>query len=353
MIKHPTTEIAIVILNWNTKAQLEAFLPSVIRHSQDAAVEIIIADNGSDDGSVEFLQHHYPELRTIIFPENYGFTGGYNQALAQVQAKYYVILNSDIQVTSGWLDPLKRCLDTDDSVAACMPKIKSYHHPDYFEYAGAAGGFIDRYGYPFCRGRIMRTVEKDIGQYNNSSEIFWATGACMFVRAELFHRFGGFDNDFFAHMEEIDLCWRMKNQGYTIHYVPQSLVYHVGGGTLPNENPFKLLLNHRNNLFLLYKNLPGNKLVPVLLIRMLMDGLSALMYLIKGKGKNFLAVFRAYHNFVCSWRTLHRKRMDNLPPQEDYPGHVYDGCIVYQYFIKKNRYFSSLSGYMGDPINPG
>jgi len=340
-------DIAIVILNWNTKKQLETFLPSIINHSQDESVEVIVADNGSGDGSAEFLRDYYPELRTILLDRNYGFTGGYNKALAQIEAKYYVILNSDIEVTENWLIPLKKCLEEDDHAAACMPKVKSYHHRKYFEYAGAAGGFIDKYGYPFCRGRIMGIVEEDRGQYDEGSDIFWATGACMFIRADLFHRLGGFDDDFFAHMEEIDLCWRLKKLGYTIKYVPGSVVYHVGGGTLPNENPFKLFLNYRNNLFLLYKNLPEKKLFPVFCIRMLMDWLSAFVFLLQGKTRNFLAVFRAYRMFWASFNGLKKKRRSNPPAKKDFPGQVFKGSIVFQYFLKRRRRFSQLKHFTG------
>lgn len=339
------TDIAIVILNWNTKKQLETFLPSIINHSRDESVEVIVADNGSNDGSAEFLRDHYPYLRTIIFDRNHGFTGGYNKALAQIEARYYVILNSDIEVTEDWLTPLKKCLEEDDRVAGCMPKVKSYHKREYFEYAGAAGGFIDQLGYPFCRGRIMDVVEKDKGQYGEMSDIFWATGACMFIRADLFHQLGGFDDDFFAHMEEIDLCWRLKKLGYTIKYVPDSVVYHVGGGTLPNENPFKLFLNYRNNLFLLYKNLPDKKLFPVLFVRILMDWLSAFMFLLQGKTRNFVAVFKAHRRFVGSLKSLKRKRESNPPSKEMLPGQIFPGSIVYQYFLKGRRRFSQLKGF--------
>ncbi len=336
------TDIAVVILNWNTRKQLEAFLPSIIKYSRYESVEVIVADNGSDDGSAEFLRENYPNLRTIVFDRNYGFTGGYNKALAQIEARYYVILNSDIEVTENWLEPLKQCMEDDPSVAACMPKIKAYNKRDYFEYAGAAGGFIDRYGYPFCRGRILDTLEKDEGQYEHPTEIFWATGACMVVRADLFHRLGGFDDDFFAHMEEIDLCWRLKNRGYTIKYIPHSVVYHVGGGTLPNENPFKLFLNYRNNLFLLYKNLPQNQLLPVILLRVLMDGLSGFMYLLQGKPRNFSAVLRSHRQFLSLLKRLKKKRRSNAPPGQDFPRQMLPGSIVFQYFLRGRKRFSEL-----------
>ena len=336
------TEIAVVILNWNTKDQLEKFLPSVLEHSVNNETEVIIADNGSEDDSVEFLKENYPGLRTIKFDKNYGFTGGYNKALAKINAKYYVLLNSDIEVTQNWLVPLKQTLDNQKNIAACAPKIKSYRNKEYFEYAGAAGGFIDKFGFPFCRGRIMDTVEKDNGQYNKASDIFWATGACMFIRADLFHKAGGLDDNFFAHMEEIDLCWRLKNMGYRISYVPESTIYHVGGGTLPNESPFKLFLNYRNNLYLLFKNLPNKKLLPILTIRILLDILSSLVFLLKGKWNFSKAVFKAHWTFFFKLRTLKQKRRKIDTSQLKLHDEIYRKSIVHDYFIKKNKKFIDL-----------
>jgi len=336
------SEIAVVILNWNTRRQLETFLPGIIRHSQDEGVEVVVADNGSDDDSVAFLKENYPGVRLIEFDTNYGFTGGYNKALSQIDAKYYMLLNSDVEVTQNWLTPMKKCLDNHSGVAACMPKMNSYHQKDHFEYAGAAGGFIDRFGYPFCRGRILDTLEKDVGQYQVPTDIFWATGACMLLRANLFHSQGGFDDDFFAHMEEIDLCWRLKNAGHTIRYVPQSTVYHVGGGTLPNDNPFKLYLNYRNNLYLLYKNLPDKKLLRTLAIRMLLDAASSLVYLIKGHPASFRAVFRAHHHFLRSLPALKKKRKGLPHSIRDYPSGVYQNSILMSYFLKKKTRFHQL-----------
>jgi len=334
------SEIAVVILNWNTRHQLEVFLPNIIRHTQDTGIEIVVADNGSHDDSVDFMKEHYPGVRLIEFDKNHGFTGGYNKALSQIDARYYVLLNSDVEVTKDWLAPLKKCLDNHPEAAACMPKMKSYHQKDYFEYAGAAGGFIDPLGYPFCRGRILDTIEKDEGQYELPTDIFWATGACMLLRADLFHSQGGFDDDFFAHMEEIDLCWRLKNDGHTIRYVPQSTVYHVGGGTLPNDNPFKLYLNYRNNLFLLYKNLPDKKLSRVLALRAVLDVASSLIFLLKGKPAGFRAVFRAYRHFLKSLPVLKKKRKGLPRNTRDYPSGVYQKSILMSYFLeKKNRFY--------------
>ncbi|MFP4019477.1 MAG: glycosyltransferase family 2 protein [Bacteroidales bacterium] len=336
-------ETAIVILNWNTKNQLEKFLPSLMINTQDEDAEIIIADNGSTDGSVEFLKEKYPGLRRIVFDKNYGYTGGYNKALNQIEAKYYVLLNSDIELTENWLQPLKETMKSFPETAACMPKIRSYHQREYFEYAGAAGGFIDKYGYPFCRGRIMDTTEKDEGQYDQGDEVFWATGACLFIRGDLFHKAGGLDNDFFAHMEEIDLCWRLINMGYTIRYVPESAVYHVGGGTLPNKTPFKLYLNYRNNLYLLYKNLPNNKLLTTIIIRILLDVISAFVYLLKGQTGFFKAVFQAHHAFFKNLKTLKNRRRKIETNHKDIPGKVYKRSIVFDYFIKKRKEFSKLT----------
>jgi len=335
-------EIAVVILNWNTRRQLETFLPNILECSEGKDTEVIVADNGSKDDSVNYMQEHFPHVRLISFDKNYGFTGGYNKALAEIKAKYYVLLNSDVEVTPGWLEPMKQCLEDDSRVAACMPKMKAYHNKHFFEYAGAAGGFIDRYGYPFCRGRILDRVEKDEGQYEEPSEIFWATGACMFVRADLFHAQGGFDDGFFAHMEEIDLCWRLKNAGHSIRYVPESVVYHVGGGTLPNDNPFKLYLNYRNNLFLLYKNLPDKKLRSVLLVRFLLDILSAFIYLLKGRMAGFQSVWKAHRHFFKALAKLKEKRRLNPQYRVDYPAGVYKKSILASYFIQNRKTFSRL-----------
>ncbi len=335
---------AIVILNWNGKKFLSQFLPYLIQNTQNTDSEIIIADNNSSDDSIEFLNTNYPAIRQIILDKNYGFAGGYNRALNQIDAKYFVLLNSDIEVTPDWLNPLIQLLDTDTQVAAVMPKILSIKNKTQFEYAGAAGGFIDKYGYPFCRGRIIGTVENDYGQYNDTKEIFWATGACMVVRAELFKMQNGFDDDFFAHMEEIDLCWRFKNAGYRILYCPYSSVYHVGGGTLPNNNPFKLYLNYRNNLYLLYKNLPTKKIYRTLITRMILDGASAILFLAKFSIPSFLAVFKAHIHFYKAISELKEKRKILLDKMltENHP-EIYKRSVVVDYFIRGKKYFSDLS----------
>ncbi len=246
-------EIKIVILNWNGRAHLERFLPSVVSHSTGASV--VVADNGSDDDSAAFLRKHYPQVELLLLDKNYGYAEGYNRALEQVAADCYVLLNSDVEVEEGWLGPLAKLMASNERIAALAPKILSYDRPGYFEYAGASGGFLDAFGYPFCRGRILDTIEQDDGQYDTSRDVFWASGACMMVRADVFRKLGGFDGDFFAHMEEIDFCWRAQLAGYRIMVEPRSRVFHLGGGTLPNNSPRKLYLNYRNNLSMLYKNL--------------------------------------------------------------------------------------------------
>jgi GT2 family glycosyltransferase len=338
------TKVAVVILNWNGEKFLQKFLPSVLAHSDKAISEVWVADNGSTDSSLQFVQHNFPEVKCLAFDKNYGFTGGYNRALKQIEASYYVLLNSDIEVTAHWLEPIINFLDENKSVAAAMPKLLSYDNREYFEYAGAAGGFIDFLGFPFCRGRILSHIEKDEGQYNTPTEIFWATGACLFIRADVFHAAGGLDEDFFAHMEEIDLCWRLKNRGYKIYYIPESVVYHVGGGTLPNDNPRKLFLNYRNNLFLLYKNLPKGSFRSILFMRMILDGISSVMYLLQGKWAFFLSVPKAHFNFYKLVNTFRRKRIDNNKQRtEKTHPQIFKRSIIFSFFVRKARNFSQLS----------
>ena len=290
-------KIAIVILNWNGKAFLDKFLNSVVSNVDSSCTEVWVVDNGSTDLSVSFLKENFPLVKLICFDKNYGFTGGYNKALAHIEAEYYVLLNNDVEVTPNWIEPAVEYLDSNMHVAAVAPKIKSWNEKNKFEYAGAAGGFIDYLGYPFCRGRILSSIEPDIGQYDNPVPVFWASGACMFVRASVFHELGGFDNLFFAHMEEIDLCWRIKNAGYEVYCIPQSTVYHVGGGTLPNNNPNKIYLNYRNNLLLLYKNLSKKKKNITLFYRFFFDMTSIFMFMLQLKGSFSIAVLRAYIDF--------------------------------------------------------
>ncbi|MCA1759959.1 MAG: glycosyltransferase family 2 protein, partial [Bacteroidales bacterium] len=268
-------KIAIVILNWNGEKLFPKFLPSVIRNSTEPGTEIYVADNGSTDNSIPFLKENFPEVKIIELKKNYGFAEGYNQALEQVNADYFVLLNSDVEVTPNWLKPCISMLKTDETLAAVQPKILSYEKPHQFEYAGAAGGFIDLFGYPFCKGRILNRMEPDLGQYNSPTPIFWASGACMFIKSKLFNLAGGFDGDFWAHMEEIDLCWRLKNQGYKVAYQPQSVVFHLGGGTLSYNSHKKVYLNFRNNLFMLFKNLPRTQFTRIFFARMILDGVAA------------------------------------------------------------------------------
>jgi len=337
-------KVAIVILNWNGEKYLKQFLPSLLQHTKPDNCEIIIADNNSSDNSISFLNQNYPNLRLILFDKNHGFTGGYNLALNQINAEYFVLLNSDVEVSPDWLLPLIKIMDSDESIAACQPKIKSYHDKNKFEYAGASGGFIDKYGYPFCRGRILDKIEVDTNQYNSIIDVFWATGACLMIRAEVYKAIGGLDNDFFAHMEEIDLCWRIKNQGLRIVIDPESEVFHVGGGSLPNNSPFKLYLNYRNNLFLLYKNLPKGKLFPILFTRMILDGISAMIFLAKFSFSSFGAVLKAHFHFYTSLRTLRKKRKKLLLNKAvNHHKEVYPNSIVFDYFLRKKRTFNQLN----------
>ena len=334
-------KIAVVILNWNGKKHLAEFLPSVIRHSKSEQIKIYIADNGSSDDSVSFIRNNFPDIELILLDKNYGFAEGYNKALTNIQAEYYVILNSDVELSANWLFPVIEKMDTDLSVGAAMPKIKSYHDKDYFEYAGAAGGFIDKLGYPFCRGRILDTIEKDEGQYDQESEIFWASGACLFIRSKVYHQQGGFDSDFFAHMEEIDLCWRIKNTGFKIMYYPDSEVFHLGGGALPNGSPRKLYLNYRNNLLMLFKNLSGSKLIFVLFFRMVLDGMSAMVYLLKFQFSNFFAVLKAHLSFYYLLPKFSVKRHAIKNKYRNHKGQ-FSKSIIYYYFIKNKHHFFEL-----------
>ncbi|MBR4995441.1 MAG: glycosyltransferase family 2 protein [Alistipes sp.] len=298
---------AVVILNWNGRHHLEKFLPSVLQYTP-SQVDIVVADNGSTDDSVAFLRDNFQRVRVIELDKNYGFAAGYNKALQQVDAECFVLLNSDVEVTEGWIEPLVATLTNDSRVAAVAPKLLSFEQRDKFEYAGAAGGFIDYLGYPFCRGRVLSTIETDNGQYDTPREVFWASGAAFCCRADLFRVLGGFDDDFFAHMEEIDLCWRMQLQGYKIMSEPRSVVYHLGGGTLPNESPRKLYLNYRNNLAMLFKCAPMSQRMVVAVLRPLADLLSAVLYVVKGQFPLAKATVKAYLDFFAWHKPLGEKR---------------------------------------------
>jgi len=335
--------LSIVILNWNTRSFLEQFIPGLMQHSQLPGVEIVVADNNSSDDSMEFMSRKYPEIRTIKLDENHGFCGGYNRALDQLDSTYYLLLNSDIEVTPGWLDPLIETMEGNKDIAACVPKIKDFKKRTHYEYAGAAGGYIDRFGYPFCRGRIFDTLEEDRGQYDDTTEVFWGSGACLLIRAGLYRESGGLDENFFAHMEEIDLCWRLKRMGYQIHYVPQSTVYHVGGGTLGRGNPKKTFLNFRNNLLLLYKNLPSHRKKRILFSRKILDGISALRFLFQGDIKDFNAVYRAHRAFY-GMKGLYNgtKKQNNVAENNVIVSGIYPRSIVADFFLKGKRRFDQL-----------
>ena len=330
-------KVAVVILNWNGQTFLEQFLPSVVRHSSEA--RIIVADNNSSDNSISFLQTNYPAVELIEMKENYGFAGGYNQALSQVDSEYYVLLNSDVEVTEDWLLPMIELFENDKSVAACQSKIKDYNRKDFFEYAGASGGFIDKYGYPFCRGRIFETLEKDSNQYNNTAEVFWASGASLFIRAKEYHNIGGLDDFFFAHMEEIDLCWRLKNQGHRIMVCPNSTVYHVGGGTLNKINPKKTFLNFRNSLLTLHKNLNKKERFKIMFIRLLLDGLAGIKFLVSLQPLHAWAIVKAHFSFYSAMPQNKTKR--NTPNSPNSIGKI-DQSIVVAYYLKRKKIFANL-----------
>jgi GT2 family glycosyltransferase len=329
-------KVAVVILNWNGKALLEQFLPSVVNHSPEATV--YVADNASTDDSISFLQQNYPDLEIIRNRENGGFAKGYNDALENLSEDLFVLLNSDVEVTQGWLPPLIAEMEKDPAVAALQPKILDYRKKGFFEYAGAAGGFIDALGYPYCRGRIFETLEKDKGQYNDTKEVFWATGACMMIRRKNFFEAGGFDEDFFAHQEEIDLCWRLFNRSLKVKAVGNSTVFHLGGGTLNSMHPRKTFLNFRNSLFILLKNAPKEKILLLIFLRLILDGLAGIRFLLQLKPLHTAAVLRAHFNFYLSFVKIWRKR-ENLSEKTKYYG---VSSVVWAYYIKGIRTFKSL-----------
>jgi len=333
-----TPKVAIVILNWNGVKHLEEFLPSVIK-SDWPNLEIVVGDNASSDDSVAFVKTNYPSVTIIQNDANYGFTGGYNKVLEHVSADYYILLNSDVEVPSGWIKPVIELMESDELIAAAAPKIKSYLQKGHFEHAGAAGGFIDSFGYPFCRGRMFYEIEEDKGQYQESGEVFWASGAALFIKKKYWDEVGGFDDRFFAHMEEIDLCWRLKNLGYKVMYCAQSEVYHVGGGTLNTENPFKTYLNFRNNLLLLKKNLPYWRSVFVIGSRYVMDLMALFRFLNEGKRKDAAAVSKAHRNFL---KNIFKAEKTYISADKSRLKGMYKGSIVSAFFIKKQHIFTSL-----------
>lgn len=334
--------VAVVILNYNGKKFLERFLPSVIEHSDSSS--IVLADNGSTDDSVQFVNANFPSVKVIENKNNFGYARGYNEALKQIDADYFVLLNSDVEVTKGWINPIIELMQSNPTIAACQPKLIDFTQRNLFEYAGASGGFIDTYCYPFCRGRLFSTVEKDLNQYNEPTEVFWATGASLFIRADAFKKVGGMDNDYFAHMEEIDLCWRLKNVGYTIYVHPGSIVYHIGGGTLNKFSSKKTYLNFRNNLITLTKNHPPAFLFFKIIYRLILDGVAATSFLFAGTPKHFFAVIRAHFAYYKRLpQTLRkRKEMQKLPNFQFNTSCMYNGNIVFEYFISGKRKFTEL-----------
>ena len=336
-------KISVVILNWNGVGMLQKFLPKVVEYSAMEGVEVCVADNGSTDESVAWLKAHCPDVRLIVLDKNYGFADGYNKALQQVEAEYVVLLNSDVEVTPHWLEPLVEYMNTHPEVAACQPKIRAERNKAYFEYAGASGGYLDCFGYPFCRGRIFDVVEKDEGQYNDVAPIFWATGAALFIRLKDYREAGGLDGRFFAHMEEIDLCWRLRSRGRGIVCIPQSVVYHVGAATLKRENPRKTFLNFRNNLLMLYKNLPEKELKKVMFIRGLLDWVATFVFLLKGDGKNARAVWQARKEFKHICPDFASSRTENLAKAtgQSIPEKV-DYSILWKFHACGKKVFSRL-----------
>jgi GT2 family glycosyltransferase len=339
-------KVAIVILNYNGRNFLEKFLPSVIRHS--SAYTVYVADSASKDDSVSWMQANYPQIKLIRLSNNHGYAGGYNRALAEIKAEYYVLLNSDVEVAPNWLNPMIQLLDEQPQIAACQPKLLAFDNKTQFEYAGAAGGYLDWLGYAYCRGRIFEHCETDHGQHDTAVPVFWASGACLFIRAELFHKMGGFDEDFFAHMEEIDLCWRLHIGGYQVYCCPESVVYHVGGGTLPPSNPFKTYLNYRNSLAMLYKNLPSEKRWKIILFRLILDGISSLRYLPKGQWRDIWAIVRAHFQFYAwIFGILPQKRKKIIqeigPIKEQQSLPISPKSIIWAYFVQGHKTFDSFS----------
>ncbi len=327
-------KIAIVILNWNGKALLEKFLPSVLRFSPQT--DVYVADNASTDGSIDAVRIGFPDIKIIELPFNGGYARGYNAALQQITADVYCLLNSDVEVTENWLEGIEQLFKNPD-IGAIQPKILDYNNHKKFEYAGAAGGFIDKYGFPFCRGRIFDIIEDDKGQYDSQTDIFWASGACLFIRSEVFHQLNGFDEDFFAHQEEIDLCWRIHHLGKRIVFCPESVVYHVGGATLPTNNPKKTYLNFRNGLFMLLKNLPSKGMYSILFTRMVLDGIAGIRFALQGKIKFTWAIIRAHFSF---YRYFFRFKKKRLKTSSSFYYHI--KSIVWAHFVKNKTFFNEL-----------
>ena len=329
-----------MVLGWNGRKFMEEFLPTLVQF-QTSDSDIIVADNASTDDTVDYVRNNFPSVKIIQLEKNFGFAAGYNEAIKQIDAEFIVLINQDVAVTENWLTPLVRVMENDPLVGAVQPRIRAYVKPTHFEYAGAAGGWIDRYGYTFCRGRIFDEVEEDKNQYSSAEEIFWASGACMIVRKKVYEELGGLDTDFFAHMEEIDLCWRMKNAGYKIMYCPDSVVYHLGGGSLPQGNPYKTYLNYRNNLIMLAKNLPANQRRSIILARVLLDGLSAIRSLLRGYPKDVSAIWKAHGDFRKGLKKWKEKRKGDEKDFTSLTG-VYQHAVVWKFFFRGKRTFGEL-----------
>jgi len=329
---------AIVVLNWNGKQLLEKFLPSIIKHSSLDNVEIYVADNASTDDSIDFIKNHYPTIKIVQNAHNQGFAKGYNDSLQHIDADIYALVNSDIEVTKNWLSPILKTFKNEPKTAIVQPKILDFKNKDYFEYAGAAGGFIDKFGYPYCRGRVFFELEKDTKQYNDIIEIFWATGACFFIRSSVFRELNGFDEDYFAHQEEIDLCWRVKNLGNNIKYVGLSTVYHVGGATLKENNPRKTFLNFRNSLFSMIKNLPNRNLFLLIFSRLVLDGIAGILFLFEFRPKHTWAIVKAHFSFYRHLPLMLKKRK-LIPKNKNYYS---VRSVVWNYYIKGNKNFKKL-----------
>ncbi|AXT59320.1 glycosyltransferase family 2 protein [Aquimarina sp. AD10] len=329
-------KIAVVILNWNGRSLLEQFLPSIINYSNEAT--IYVADNASTDDSIHFLEKTFPDVNIVKNDTNGGYAKGYNEALAKIDADIYCLLNSDVEVTKDWLIPIIQTFKDSDKIAVIQPKILDYKKKTHFEYAGAGGGFIDKFGYPYCRGRIFDTLEEDNGQFDDTTSIFWASGACLFIRKEVFEEVGKLDEDFFAHQEEIDLCWRIHNYGYKIVYVGTSTIYHLGGATLDTMNPQKTFLNFRNNLYLLIKNVPGNIIWFILFSRLILDGLAGVKFLLSGKLSHLFSILKAHLSFYANFIYFIKKRKKLSKSGKYYT--IFS--VVWQYFILKHKHFKQL-----------
>ena len=329
--------VAVIILNWNGEKLLREFLPSVVKNTNTDLGRVVVVDNHSTDGSWICLEQEFPDVERVLFEDNFGFAGGYNRAIEMIEAEYVVLLNSDVEVAPGWLEPLVAVLDRDERVAAVQPKILAYRDKKKFEYAGAAGGYIDYLGFPFCRGRVMDTTEQDYGQYDDEVDVFWATGASLCIRRDVYRATGGLDEAFFAHMEEIDLCWRLKNGGYTLKVVPSSVVYHLGGGSLPMNHPKKLFLNYRNNLLMLHKNLCAKQRKKIFFARVLLDTMAGGLFLLKGQWSNTRSVIRAYKAF------REMRKVYPVPERSVSLSGIYPRSIVLDYFLRGKKKFSDLN----------